>query len=200
MSEKEKMLNGMLYLASDPVLRKEFYDAKRKVRLFNLTAEIDLDRRLDILNSLFKQVGEDAYIEPPFRCDYGYNISIGKKFYANYDCIMIDVTKITIGDYVMFGPRVSLYTAEHPIDASIRRTGLEYGESIHIGNNVWIGGETVINSGVTIGDNTIIGSGSVVIKDIPSHVIAAGNPCKVIREITSEDYQKWADLAEKSHQ
>ena len=200
MTEKEKMLNGMLYLASDPELRKEFYSAKRKVRLFNLTNETELDRRMDILKSLLKTIGEDSYIEPPFRCDYGYNISLGKKFYANYECIMIDVTKIIIGDYVMFGPRVSLYTAEHPIDPTVRRTNLEYGKPIRIEDNVWIGGDTVINGGVTIGEGSVIGSGSVVIKDIPKSVLAAGNPCKVIREITSEDYRKWADLADKSKQ
>lgn len=200
MTEKEKMLKGMLYLASDSELRKDFINAKRKVRLYNLTTESELDRRTDILKSLFKQVGDDTYIEPPFRCDYGYNVSVGKKFYANYDCIMIDVTEITIGDYVMFGPRVSLYTAEHPIDPTIRKSNLEYGEPIRIGDNVWIGGDTVINGGVTIGEGTVIGSGSVVIKDIPNNVIAAGNPCKVIRELTKEDYQKWADLAAKSKQ
>ncbi|MFP4479139.1 MAG: sugar O-acetyltransferase [Candidatus Izemoplasmatales bacterium] len=200
MSEKEKMLKGMLYFASDPELRKEFINAKRKIRLFNLTNESELDRRSDILRSLFKKLGEDTYIEPPFRCDYGYNISVGKKFYANYDCIMIDVTEILIGDYVMFGPRVSLYTAEHPIDPTIRRSSLEYGKPIRIGDNVWVGGDTVINGGVSIGEGTIIGSGSVVIKDIPENVIAAGNPCQVIREITAEDYQKWANLAAKSKQ
>jgi len=200
MTEKEKMLKGMLYLAKDPQLKKEFESAKRKVRLFNLTNENELDRRTDILNSLFKKVGDDSYIEPPFRCDYGYNISVGKKFYANYDCIMIDVTEISIGDYVMFGPRVSIYTAEHPIDPTIRATGLEYGKPVHIGNNVWIGGDTVINSGVTIGEGAVIGSGSVVVKDIPNNVVAAGNPCKVIRDITEEDYLKWAKLVVKSNQ
>ena len=116
---------------------------------------------------------------------------MGKNFYANYDCIIIDVCPVTIGDQVFFGPRVCVYTAAHPIDAKVRSTGLEYGKPVTIGDDVWVGGNTVINPGITIGSNAVIGSGAVVTKDIPGGVIAAGNPCKVLRSITEEDRKYW---------
>lgn len=125
------------------------------------------------------------------------NISIGENFYANYDCIIIDVCNVNIGNNVFLAPRVCIYTAAHPIDAEVRNTGLEYGKEINIGNNVWICGNVVINPGVTIGDNVVIGSGAVVTKNIPSDVVAAGNPCKVIRKITGEDKLKWHKLAQE---
>lgn len=183
MTEKEKMIQGQLYSASDPQLRKEFTEAKRQIRLFNRTTEEQLDQRLDILRNLLGKVGKNPYIEPPFRCDYGYNIFIGDSFYANYDCIILDVCPVHIGHHVMFGPRISIYTATHPMNVKERQSNLEYGKPIHIGNHVWIGGDTVVNPGVHIGDNTVIGSGSVVAKDIPANVFAAGNPCRVIKEI-----------------
>ena len=130
-------------------------------------------------------------MQPNLRIDYGKNITIGSNFYANFDCVLIDVAAITIGDNVMFGPRVCLYTAGHPIDPVVRNSGLEFGKSITIGNNVWIGGSSVVNPGVTIGDNVIIGSGSVVTKDILANTIAVGNPCRVMREITHEDQVFW---------
>lgn len=197
MTEKEKMLSEQLYTAEDAQLQKESKNAKRVTRIFNNTTEEEGLYRIQLLKELFKKTGERLWIEPPFHCDYGCHISIGENFYANYDCIIIDVCDVEIGDNVFFAPRVGVYTAGHPIDAEIRNTGLEYGKKIKIGNSVWIGGNTVINPGVTIGDNVVIGSGSVVTKDIPSGVVAAGVPCKVIREITQEDKRYWQEQAEK---
>lgn len=131
-----------------------------------------------------------------FFCDYGCNISIGDNFYANYDCIMLDVNKITIGDNVFMAPRVCVYTAGHPIDKDVRNAQLEYGYSVTIGNDVWIGGNTVINPGVTIGNNVVIGSNSVVTHDIPDGVVACGNPCRVIRKITDDDALFWKQQAD----
>jgi len=184
MTEKEKMLSGKLYMASDPELSKERTNARRITRLFNQTTEEQSTCRVDLLKELFEKTGCNINIEPPFYCDYGYNISIGDNFYANFDCIILDVCRVKIGDNVLFGPRVSLYTAGHPIDATERNTLLEFGKSITIGNNVWIGGNVVINPGIIIGNNVTIGSGSVVTKNIPDNAIAAGNPCKVLRLLT----------------
>lgn len=197
MTEKDKMLSEQLYTAEDEQLQKESKNAKRVTRIFNNTTEEEGLYRIQLLKELFKKTGERLWIEPPFHCDYGCHISVGENFYANYDCIIIDVCDVEIGDNVFFAPRVGVYTAGHPIDAEIRNTGLEYGKKIKIGNSVWIGGNTVINPGVTIGDNVVIGSGSVVTKDIPSGVVAAGVPCKVIREITQEDKRYWQEQAEK---
>lgn len=191
MTEKEKMLAEKLYMAQDEELRREFRKCKELTALYNQTTLEDKDYRRELLVKLLEHVGENVYVEPPFRCDYGCNISVGDNFYSNYDCIIIDVAKVKIGNNVMFGPRVGLYTAGHPIDAEIRNSGLEFGHPITIGDNVWIGGNAVINPGVTIGGNTIIGSGSVVTKDIPDHVIAVGNPCRVLRKITEEDKNYW---------
>jgi maltose O-acetyltransferase len=189
--DKEKMLAGKLYKASDSQLDKETRHAKKLTRQYNATTEDDASLRQGILFDLFNKIGSPSYIEPPFRTDYGINTTIGKNFYANYDNIFIDVAPIKIGDNCMFGPLVSLYTAGHPIVSDIRNEQLEFGKPISIGNNVWIGGNAVVNPGVTIGNNTVIGSGSVVTKDIPDNVVAAGNPCRVIRKITEQDQQYW---------
>lgn len=191
MTEKEKMLLGELYIASDPELRKEFKRSKEFVRKYNSTTEDEIDLRTDLIKGIFKSVGKNCYIEPPFHCDYGCRISVGDNFYANYDAIIIDVNEVIIGDNVLFGPKVGIYTAGHPIDADIRNELLEYGKKIEIGNNVWVGGNTVVNPGVKVGDNVVIGSGSVVTKDIPSNVVAVGNPCRVLREITDKDREYW---------
>jgi maltose O-acetyltransferase len=145
--------------------------------------EDERDRRTEILSELLGATGDNVYIEPTFLCDYGENIFIGNNFYANFDCVILDVCKVSIGDNVKFGPRVCVYAAGHPIDAQTRNSLLEFGKSIKLGDNVWIGGSAVILPGVTIGDNTVIGAGAVVTKDIPASVVAAGNPCKVIRKI-----------------
>lgn len=191
MTEKEKMLSGKLYMASDAELRKEAKKCRKLIRLFNNSTEEEIDYRTSLLKDLFGKVGKNVFIEPTFRCDYGKNIYIGDNFFANYDCIILDVCKVEIGNNVMFGPRVSVYTAGHPIDAEVRITGLEFGKEIKIGDNVWVGGNTVINPGIKIGDNVVIGSGSVVTKDIEDNVIVAGNPCRVLRKITEEDKVYW---------
>lgn len=140
-----------------------------------------------ILKTLLKSIGTNVHFEPTFRCEFGCNISIGSSFYANFDCVMLDGGGIEIGDNVLFGPRVGIYTSNHAADAWERVNGACYAKPVKIGNNVWVGAGVHINQGITIGDNTIIGSGSVLTKDIPANVVAAGIPCKVIREITDKD-------------
>lgn len=143
--------------------------------------------RETILRKLFRSIGKDVHFEPTLRCEFGFNISIGDHFYANFDCVLLDGGGIEIGNHVLFGPRVGIYTSNHAIDAAERAAGACYAKPVKIGNNVWIGAGVHINQGVTIGDNTIIGAGSVITKDIPANVIAAGVPCKVIRIITAAD-------------
>lgn len=180
MTEKEKMLSGALYDASDPVLAAERAHARAVAQRFSRLAD---DDAIDTLAQLFGRTGEGFSVAPPFRCDYGYNIYVGDRFYANYDCIMLDVCPITIGNDCMLGPRVCIYTATHPVEAELRLTGLEYGKPVQIGHNVWIGGNAVINPGVTIGDNVVVASGAVVVKDVPDNVIVGGNPARILRHI-----------------
>lgn len=190
--EKKKMLSGRLYCPrEDAQLAADEKKCRMLVRLFNGTTEEQSDYRRQLLRELLGSCGERIHMEPPVHFDFGCNTYIGERFYANFDCIILDVAKVTIGDGVMFGPRVSIFTAGHPIDPVIRGEALQYGYPVTIGNNVWIGGNTVVNPGVTIGDNTVIGSGSVVTKDIPPNVVAAGVPCRVIRPITEEDRVFW---------
>ena len=193
MTEKELMLSEHLYIAKDIELAKDNKKARKLTRLINASTEEDTDKRLTLFRELFGSVGDHFWVEPPFHTDYGCHTYIGENFYANYDCIIIDVAEVHIGDNVFFGPRVGIYTAGHPIDPVIRNKQLEYGKEIHIGDNVWVGGNTVINPGVTIGNNVVIGSGSVVTKDIPDNVVAAGVPCRVIREITEQDTAYWKE-------
>ncbi|MBD1879829.1 sugar O-acetyltransferase [Coleofasciculus sp. FACHB-T130] len=183
-TEKQKMLAGKLYRASDPELAAASKRASRLLRMYNATTEEELELRSQILNDLFAQVGSTVQIVPPFHCDYGSNIYAGNGLYMNYGCVILDCNTVHIGDNVLFGPYVQIYTAYHPTDPEIRQTGLELAAPINIGNNVWIGGGTIICPGVTIGDNTTIGAGSVVVKDIPENVVAAGNPCRIIRPAT----------------
>ena len=185
-SEKEKMLSGELYRADDPALRAEFFHAKNLTRRFNETTSEQTHERTEILRELFGRTGARIYIEPPFRCDYGKNIFIGDGFYANYDCIIIDVCRVKIGKNVLLGPRVGIYTAEHPLDAATRASGLESGREIEIGDDVWIGGNAVILPGVKIGAGAVIGAGSVVTKNVPAGVVAAGNPCRILKKISRE--------------
>ncbi len=140
-----------------------------------------------MIKKLFGSTGSMFCIEQPFHCDYGFNIQIGENFFSNYHLTILDCAPVRIGNNVMFGPNVSIYTAGHPIYAEVRNTGLEFALPVTIGDNVWIGGNTVINPNVSIGDNTVIGSGSVVTKNIPANIVAAGNPCRILREITEED-------------
>lgn len=191
MTEREKMLAGKLYFAGEKTLAQARLRAKELCRLYNDTAPADFTGRDTILQSLLASVGEACCIEPPFRCDYGSQISVGSHFYANYDCIFLDVAPITIGSHVFFGPRVCLYTAGHPTVPEIRNLELEFGQPITVGDSVWIGGNTVVLPGVTIGSGSVIAAGSVVTKDIPGGVIAAGSPCKVLRPLTDADRAAW---------
>lgn len=189
MTEKEKMLGGKAYKSFDPQLFQERQLAKDLNYQINQLHPFKLEERNELFRKLLGSTGSQFHIEPPFYCDYGYNIAIGENFYSNYNCIILDCAPVNIGDNVLLAPNVAIYTAGHPIHYEPRNEAFEYAFPVTIGNNVWIGGNTVINPGITIGDNTVIGSGSVVTKDIPANVIAAGNPCKVIRGITEEDKQ-----------
>ncbi len=188
-SEKIKMLSGKPYKAFGKELLDERQHAKELVFTFNALRPNEIDKRNEILKTLFGKTEDTFFIEPPFRCDYGYNIEIGKNFYSNYNLTIIDCAKVSIGDNVLIAPNVGIYTAGHPIHYEKRNEEYEYAFPIHIGNNVWIGAHVVINPGITIGDNTVIGAGSVVTKNIPDNVIAVGNPCKVLREIKENDKQ-----------
>ena len=191
MTEKEKMLAGKLYLGGDAEIEADYKKAKRLTRLFNATTEEEGERREQLLRELFGAVGRDVHIEPPFTCDFGCNTYIGDNLYANYGCLILDPGEVHIGNNVFLAPRVCIYTAGHPVDAVVRNERLEYGRAVHIGDDVWIGGNCIINPGVSIGSNVVIGAGSVVTKDIPSGVVAAGNPCRVLRAITEEDAAYW---------
>ncbi len=180
-TEKEKMLQGELYLASDKELVEERKYARKLTRLYNQTAETDREQRYALLRQLFGSVGEHISIEPPFRCDYGYNIRVGEGFYANFDCVILDVCRVTIGKDCMMAPGVHIYTATHPVDAQERIQGVEFGKPVTIGDNVWIGGRAVINPGVVIGNNVVIASGSIVTKDVPDNVVVGGNPARIIK-------------------
>lgn len=182
-TEKEKMLRGELYMAGDEQLVKDRLNARRLTRLYNETLETEFSVRSDLLRELFGTVGNGSYVEPTFRCDYGYNIHVGDNFYANFDCVFLDVCEIRIGANCFLAPGVHLYTATHPLNAKERISGAEFGKPIVIGDNVWIGGRAVINPGVTIGHNVVIASGAVVTKDVPDNVVVGGNPARVIKEI-----------------
>jgi maltose O-acetyltransferase len=182
-SEKEKMLSGELYMASDPVLTAERIHARQLVKSYNDAFPEEVEKRTGILEQLLGKMGKGSWIEPPFYCDYGYNILLGEGVFFNFNCVFLDVMPVVVGDRAMAGPNVQFYTATHPIDAKERASLLEYAKPIEIGEDVWIGGSSVICPGVKIGPRSIIGAGSVVTKDIPADVIAAGNPCRVIRVI-----------------
>lgn len=196
MIEKEKMLAGRLYLASDAELTRERALCQRLLRKLNRTTIFRAAKSRRILERLLGSIGKNALIERPFRCDYGRNIFAGDNLFINYNCTILDVCPVRIGDNVFIAPNVSIYTAEHPIDSELRNTQLECGRPVTIGSNVWIGGNTVINPGVRIGANVVIGSGSVVTKDIPDNCIAVGNPCTVKRNITQADKENWRTLVE----
>jgi maltose O-acetyltransferase len=181
-SEKEKMLAGELYNALDPQLAAERQRARLLLRQFNDSREDEPAERARILGDLFGAAA-DISIEPPFFCDYGTNIALGRHVFFNFNCVILDVARVRIGDHVLFGPSVQVYTATHPLSAAERRRGLESGSAVEIGSDVWVGGGAIICPGVTIGARSIIGAGSVVITDVPEDVIAAGNPCRVIRTI-----------------
>lgn len=183
-TEKEKMLAGELYLADDPELIADNKRASLLLNKYNAATLKQQERRQQILQELFAQIGTKITIVPPFHCDYGSNIYAGENLYMNYGCVILDCNLVHIGDNVLCAPYVQIYTAYHPIEPEIRLTGKELAAPITIGNNVWIGGNAIICPGVTIGDNTTIGAGSVVTKNIPANVVAAGNPCRIIRHLS----------------
>ena len=187
MTQKERMLAGLPYKAWMDGLPEERARAQRACWEFNRLPPDARAERTALLRGLFGRMGEHLHIEEPFHCDLGYNIEVGEWFYANYNCVILDVCRVTIGDNVMFAPNVAIYAAGHPVHPAARNSGYEYGQPVTIGNNVWLGGNTVVTPGVTIGDNVVVGAGSVVTRDIPANVVAAGNPCRVLRAITEAD-------------
>ncbi len=183
-SEKEKARKGELYDANnDPELLEERNRCKEICYELNLMSPAQKEESMRLIRKLLGRTGETFLIEPPFYCDYGYNIEIGENFYANHNCVVLDGAKIIFGNNVFIAPGCGFYTAGHPSNVEQRNRGLEYAYPITVGNNVWIGAQSVILPGVTIGDNSIIGAGSVVTRDIPPGVVAVGNPCRVIKEI-----------------
>ena len=187
MNQKDRMLSGLPYKAWLDGLSEERMACKKLVHEFNLLPPEQEDRAEELMRALLGKAGKDAWINAPFHCDYGYNIEVGDNFFANYNLTILDVAKVVIGNNVQIAPNVSIYTAGHPIHPDSRNSGYEYGIPVAIGDNVWIGGDVVILPGVTIGSNSVIGAGSVVSKDVPEWVAAAGNPCRVIRAVTEED-------------
>jgi maltose O-acetyltransferase len=182
-TEYQKMLAGESYLANDPALVAARLQARRLLRAFNDAAPDDEDGRRRTLAALLGAMGPGGWIEPPFRCDYGPQIRVGARFYANFDCVFLDCAPVEIGDDVMLGPGVHLYTATHPVDPDERASGLELARPIRIGSKVWLGGGTIVGPGVSIGAGTTVGAGSVVTRDLPARVVAVGNPCRVVREL-----------------
>ncbi|RPA57421.1 sugar O-acetyltransferase [Aerococcus agrisoli] len=188
LTEREKMLEGLLYDANyDEALIAERAVAKDLCFDFNQTRPSDVAGQTKIMQDLLGKTGDNFTVVAPFWCDYGSNIEIGDNFFANHNCVILDGAKVTFGDNVFIAPDCGFYTAGHPLDAERRNQGLEYAKPITVGDNVWIGGGVKVMPSVTIGDNAVIGGGSVVTKDIPANVIAVGNPCRILREITPED-------------
>ena len=197
MTEKEKMLGRMLYNANhDLDLIRERDACKDLCHDYNQLRPSQKEEGAAIIRKLFGKVGSSFFITAPFWCDYGYNIRIGENFYTNHNCVILDCAAVTFGDNVFIAPNCGFYTAGHPIDTARRNEGLEYAYPITVGDNVWFGGGVSVLPGVTIGSNVVIGSGSVVNRDIPSNVVAVGNPCRVIRPITEADRQTVFDRGE----
>ena len=193
LSNKEKMMSGVLYDAFDKKLLKERLHAKDLCYKYNSIKVSNIKKRQKIIKKLFGKIGGVFNIESDFWCDYGYNIEIGDNFYVNHNCVMLDCAKIRFGNNVLIAPNCGFYTAAHPLDVNNRIKWLEFAHPITIGNNVWIGANTIVLPNVVIGDNVVIGAGSVVTKDIPSNSLAYGSPCRVIREIDNDKYFKNED-------
>ena len=181
-SEREKMLAGELYDPLDPELVSARARARNLCQDLNATREEDEEERRRLLVMLFGAGGDEVWMQPPFFCDYGSNIYLGKRVFFNFNCVVLDVCAVRIGDYTLCGPAVQIYTATHPLEADLRRTR-EFAKPVTIGSDVWVGGAAIICPGVTIGSRTVIGAGSVVTRDLPDGVFAAGNPCRVIRAL-----------------
>ena len=187
MNQKERMLKNLPYKAWLDGLSEERLENKKKIYEFNRCEPEEMQRSQELLKQILGKTGENVWIEAPFHCDYGYNIEVGENFFANYNLVILDVGKVKIGKNAQFAPNVAIYTAGHPVHPDSRNSGYEYGIDVTIGDNVWLGGNTVVMPGVHIGNNVVIGGGSVVTKDIPDDVIAVGNPCRVLRKITEAD-------------
>ncbi|OON67695.1 sugar O-acetyltransferase [Hymenobacter sp. CRA2] len=186
-TEKEKMLSGELYNALDPQLTAERLQARLLLKALNDSPEDQPEERQRVLQQLLPHAGPNLWLQPPFYCDYGTNIHLGEQVFFNFNCVVLDVAPVSIGHRTLLGPNVQVYTATHPLDHQVRATGLEAGKPIVIGDDVWIGGSVVICPGVSIGSRSVIGAGSVVTRDIPADVFAAGNPCRVIRSLLDAD-------------
>ena len=187
MNAKDKMHTQQVFFCNDTYLIAEQTKCLEVLYDFNLTRPSESKKRQIIMSKLFAEVGENCYIEPPLHANWGIHTHLGRNVYANFNLTLVDDTYIYIGDYVMIGPNVTIATAGHPIEPDLRRKEAQFNIPVNIGNNVWIGANSVILPGITIGDNSVIGAGSIVTKDIPSNVVAAGNPCRVMREINNHD-------------
>jgi maltose O-acetyltransferase len=186
-SEKEKMLAGELYQASDPELVEERLQARKLILLLNSSAPAEPENRVSLIQKLVGKAGKNPWIEVPFYCDYGYNIQMGEDCFFNFNCVVLDVCEVKLGDRVLIGPAVQLYTATHPLDADLRGALWEFGKPIVIGSDVWIGGGAVICPGVILGDRVVVAAGAVVTKSFPSDVLIGGNPAKIIRYLSSKE-------------
>lgn len=186
MNNQERRDLELPYIADAEVF-EEMKVARRHMQIYNTTDRSDFETLTKLSRGFLGKSGNNVFINPPFYFDYGKHIEVGDNFFANYNCTILDVAKVKIGNNVMLAPNVAIYTAGHPLHPEARNSGYEYGISVTIGDNVWLGGNVVVTPGVKIGNNVVIGAGSVVTKDIPDNVVAAGNPCKVIRKITEED-------------
>ena len=185
---KEKMHSGEIYFPNDEELMKDQFGYINMLYDFNMTRPTEMDKREQLLKEMFAEIGEGCYVEPPLHSNFGgHHVHFGKNVYANFNLTLVDDTHIYVGDYTMFGPNVTIATAGHPICPELREKGLQYNMPVRIGKNCWIGANAVILPGITIGDNVVIGAASVVTKDIPSNVVAVGNPCRVLREVGEHD-------------
>lgn len=187
-TERQKMFAGELYDSLDPELVQARERARDLCQQLNASAEGEQQNRRRLLNELLGSGGDSVWMQPPFYCDYGSHIHLGERVYFNFNCVVLDVCEVRVGDFTLFGPAVQIYTATHPMNARLRRTQ-EFGKPIEIGSDVWVGGGAIVCPGVSIGSASVIGAGSIVTRDIPAGVFAAGNPCRVICEIGDEDRQ-----------
>lgn len=188
MTAKEKMHSGDLYLPNDPEVMDEQIKCLEKLYDFNRTRPSELDKRAKMLKEMFCEIGDNCYIEPPFHSNFGgKHCHFGSNIYANFNLTLVDDTHIFVGDNTMFGPNVTIATAGHPITPELRQKGYQYNAPVHIGKNCWLGAGVIVLPGISIGDNVVIGAGSIVTKDLPSNVVAVGNPCKILREVNDRD-------------
>lgn len=192
----EKMHNGDIYFPMEKQVVKEQTACLDRLYEFNMTRPTEGKKREHMLKEMFAEIGENCYIEPPLRANFGgKHVHFGKNIYANFNLTLVDDTHIYVGDFTMFGPNVTVATAGHPILPELREKGYQYNASVHIGKNCWIGAGAIIVPGITIGDNVVIGAGSIVTKDIPSNVVAVGNPCRVLREVNEHDKEYYFNLS-----